>query len=50
MSKEEKLAMCCRDFNARGCSRPQCIYQHQCTFVDKATDRVCLANHSKSQH
>ena len=47
---EEKLALCCGDFNSKGCARPQCIYMHKCSFVDRTNDRICFANHSKAQH
>ena len=49
-SVEEKLALICGDFNAKGCARPQCMYMHKCSYVDRANGRVCFANHSKANH
>ena len=47
----EKLELCCKDFNSKGCQWPQCKFLHKCSFVvDKAANRVCGANHSRVQN
>ena len=49
-SLDEKVAMCCRDFNTVGCSWAQCRFMHKCSYVDKAKNRICFLDHSKLQH
>ena len=51
-SVDEKVAMCCIDYNNRGCSRgTQCKFMHRCSYVDRVTNRVCFnSSHSKPRH
>ena len=50
-SMEEKMSLCCGDFNSpKGCTRPHCVYLHKCSYADRATHWICLQDHSKMQH
>ena len=51
-SVEQKVAMCCPDYNsAKGCTSRTCTLKHWCKVVDKSGNRVCWnKTHGMTNH